>query len=110
MSGVNLDGRLPADNSVRRFSVVPSSPRPPVIHRLLHCAERAGGNTDHAAATAARVDRGQIAALVLDDGARLAHQPRLARRARLAGIGVDPEDGTHEAAVSATAALSAAEV
>jgi hypothetical protein len=70
--------------------------RVPAIRRLLNCTERTGRNADHAAATAARVDRGQIAALVLDDGARLAHQPRLARGARLTGVGVDPEDGAHD--------------
>jgi hypothetical protein len=41
------------------------------------------------------LDGRQITALVLDDGARLAHQPGLAGGARLADIGVNAKDRAH---------------
>jgi hypothetical protein len=65
-------------------------------HCLSHyCSEGTGRNAHHTTTTAFMLDGRQITALVLDDGARLAHQPGLAGGARLADIGVNAKDRTH---------------
>gem|GEM_PF-1936134 len=63
--------------------------------RTAHRAERTGGDTHHAAATPARVDDGQVTALVLHDRACAADRARLACGARLADMQIDAKDGTH---------------